>query len=133
MATPIVYVDRSRITTSDIAALKAATRQLAAFVEAHEPQLLHYAIFVDVQHASMSVVAVHPDSASLAVHLAIGGPEFRKVGAFIELERIDVFGQPSSDVVAKLREKADALGRNAHVHVVTDGAGFSRLGSDPGV
>ena len=39
----------------------------------------------------MAVVAVHPNAASLELHLRVGGPEFRKVGEFIVLRAIEVF------------------------------------------
>jgi hypothetical protein len=126
MSEPIVYVDQSDINPGTIDALRAAVSDLVAFVEAREPQLLSYGFYIDEAAATMTVVAVHPDSASLAFHLRIGGPEFRKVGAFITLRAIDVFGAPSPEVLDQLREKASMLG-DATVRSHRLDAGFARL------
>lgn len=126
MAGPIVYVDHSDVKPGKLADLQAAVAQLVAFVEAREPQLIAYGFYIDDVGSTMTVVAVHPDSASLEFHLSIGGPEFRKVGAFIRLRTIEVFGQPSDTAVDQLREKARMLG-DATVVVRSADAGFARI------
>jgi len=128
MAGPIVYIDRSDVTTGSLADLRAAVSGLVAFVEAREPQLIAYGFYIDDAGSTMTVVAVHPDSASLEFHLDIGGPEFRKVGAFIRLRAIEVFGQPSDAAVSQLHEKARILG-DATVVVHAVDAGFARMPS----
>jgi hypothetical protein len=126
MAGPIVYVDRSEIKSSMLDDLRTAVSDLADFVQAHEPQLISYGVYLDEQASTMTVVAVHPDSASLGFHLRIGGPEFRKVGAFITLRLIEVFGDPNEDVLDQLNEKARVLG-NAEVVIRPRDAGFARI------
>jgi quinol monooxygenase YgiN len=125
MAMPIVYVDRSDVRPGALSDLRAAVSELVAFVEAREPQLLSYGFYVDDDSLTMTVVAVHPDSASLEYHLNIGGPEFRKVGAYITLRSIEVFGEASESALDQLREKARALG-DATVVVRAPDAGFAR-------
>jgi len=127
MSEAIVYVDRSRIRSSDIAGLRDALANLAEFVREREPQLLLYGFVVDEPTATMHVVAVHPDSESLETHLGVGGPGFRAVGAFIELQQIEVFGRPTAAVLAKLQEKAAMLGTDAQVTVHELASGFERL------
>ena len=58
--------------------LKAGVHRLVDFIDAHEPQLLTYGFYIDDEAARMTVVAVHPDSASLEFHLAIGAAEFSR-------------------------------------------------------
>ncbi|HET9084079.1 MAG TPA: hypothetical protein VFN41_06700 [Candidatus Limnocylindrales bacterium] len=127
MSEPIVYLDESAILDADIAALREAVAELTEFVREREPQLLFYGFEIDEQTSTMRVAAVHRDSESLELHLGIGGPGFRKVGAFIELQRIDVFGRPSPLVLERLREKAAMLGKDAHVEVHEFASGFERL------
>jgi quinol monooxygenase YgiN len=126
MSLPIVYIDRSDVRPGVAADLRHALSELVAFVEAREPQLISYSFHVDEAASTMTVVAVHPDSASLELHLAIGGPEFRKVGAFISLRLIEVFGVPSPSVLQQLHEKARILG-DATVIVRSPDAGFARI------
>lgn len=126
MAQPIVYVDRSDIRPGTMSQLHEAIARLASFVEEREPQLLAYGIHLDAETSTMWVVAVHPDSASLELHLRVGGPEFRKVGEFIILRAIDVYGEPSEDVVGLLHEKARMLG-DATVAIHPRTEGFARI------
>jgi hypothetical protein len=74
----------------------------------------------------MTVVAVHPDVASLELHLEVGGPEFRKLADLIELRRIEVYGRPSDRALQQLRQKAEMLGERADVLVHEPHAGFTR-------
>ena len=127
MPEAIVYIDRSEIRAGMLADLTTAISSIVAFVEEHEPQLISYGFFIDPATSEMSVVAVHPDSASLEFHLGVAGPEFRKVRAFIDLRSIEVFGVPSQTVLDRLNQKAQALGKNPRVIVHHAEAGFSRL------
>ena len=77
----------------------------------------------------MTAVAVHPDSASLELHLQIGGPEFRKLADCIDLRLIEVYGKPNGTVLNQLHEKARMLGESGRVVVHDLQAGFARLPS----
>jgi hypothetical protein len=127
MPGPIVYHDRSVIRSPDVAGLRQALSDLTEFVREREPQLLFYGFSIDEASSAMHVLAVHPDSDSLELHLGIGGPEFRKAGAFIELQRIEVFGEITDAVREALREKAAMLGKNAGVSVLGLASGFERI------
>ncbi|MFJ9828710.1 hypothetical protein ACIRSU_30720 [Streptomyces sp. NPDC101160] len=124
---PLYYVDRSDVRAGGLDELRAGMRDLAAFVEEREPRLLAYHFYLDEPAATMTVLAVHPDSASLEFHLELGGPRFRALGAHIRLRTIDVYGDPSPEAVTRLRAKAEMLGgREATVTLHTHQAGFSR-------
>lgn len=69
MAPPIVYVDVSTIREGKHEELELAMNNLAHFVETHMPRVSFYGFFLDDAQATMTVVAVHPDSASLEFHL----------------------------------------------------------------
>ena len=125
MTQPIVYIDRSDIRPGASAELRAALAGLVAFVEGREPQLLVYGFHIDEETSTMWVVAVHPDAASLELHLRVGGPEFRKVAGFITLRAIDVYGEPGEEVTRLLHEKARILG-DATVSIHPQTVGFTR-------
>ncbi|NXY96373.1 hypothetical protein HYE82_18655 [Streptomyces sp. BR123] len=125
MAEPIHYVDRSDIREGRLAEVRDLMRELAAFVEAHEPRLLAYGCYIDESGSTMSVVAVHPDTESMEFHMEIGGPKFREFGPLIRLRSIDVFGRPGPEAVRALRQKAEMLG-GATVTLHALEAGFSR-------
>jgi hypothetical protein len=75
MTQPIVYVDVSEIREGRLGELELAMRELAAFVEVNMPRLISYGFFLDEDRTQMTVVAVHPDSASLEFHMDRGGAD----------------------------------------------------------
>jgi hypothetical protein len=125
MAEPIVYVDTSAIREGKLEQLEPAMQHLTAFVAANMPRLISYGFFLDGERSQMTVVAVHPDSASLEFHMDRGNEEFRKFADLIDLVRIDVYGQVSEVVVERLHRKARMLGRGT-VTVHERYAGFAR-------
>ena len=112
-----------------VALLALAVVKLVDFIDAREPQLTAYSFHIDEEAARMTVVAVHPDSASLELHLEIGGPEFRKLAHLISLTAIEVYGRPSDKALEQLRQKAAALGDEGSVISTGRYAGFSRVTS----
>jgi hypothetical protein len=131
MNMPIVYIDRSDVRPGMAADLRRAVSDLVDFVQDREPQLISYGFHIDSEASTMTVVAVHPDTVSLELHLDIGGPEFRKVGRFITLRQIEVFGEPSEAALQGLREKARMLG-GAPLSVRPVDAGFGGVSTaDP--
>lgn len=127
MAETIVYVDHSEIRPGRVEEVKKGIAELVEFVKANEPQLVYYAFYLNEAGSSMTVVAVHPDSASLDLHLRIGGPEFRKLAELIDLRLIEVYGEPSERVLRQLNQKALVLGEHGRVVVNQLEAGFARF------
>ena len=122
---PIVYVDTSRIRDGKLDELKRSMQRLAAFIRSNVPSVLSYGFFLDQRQQEMTVVAIHPDSASLAYHLDTGGAEFRTFADYIELLSIDVYGLLDESTVARLHQKARMLGKGTvSVHELQ--AGFTR-------
>lgn len=125
MTQPIIYVDISEIRAGKLGELESAMKHLAAFVEVNMPRVISYGFFLDEDRTRMTVVAVHPDSASLEFHMDRGSADFRRFAELIELSRIDIYGRVSDAVLERLHEKARMLG-NATVAVHERYAGFTR-------
>ena len=129
MAEPIVYVDCSEIRAGAIEEVKELASELVDFIKEREPRLLFYGFFFSEDDSQMSVVAVHPDSESMELHLEVGGPGFRKFRDLIAMNGIDVYGRPSDGVLDQLRQKAQMLGAREGVAVHRLESGFARLTS----
>jgi hypothetical protein len=127
MPDPIIYVDRSLIVDGKLEQLKRGIRALVEFVEHRESRLISYGFFLDEERMRMTVIAIHPDSASLEFHLDIAGPEFRKLKELVELTEIEVYGPLEDTALVQLQEKARMLGRAGKVVVLQAEAGFARL------
>lgn len=127
MTDSIVYIDRSDVREGAVEALKEGVSALVEFVHEHEPQLIAYSFHINEEARRMTVVAVHPDSASMEFHLEVAGAEFRRLADLLTLRSIEVYGRPSEKVLDGLHQKARALGEGGTVVVEEPHAGFSRM------
>jgi len=126
MPGPIVYVDRSEVAPGRLEELKRAIDDLAAFIERNEPSMLAYEVYFDEREHLMSVIHVHPDSASLAAHFAIAGSAFGGFRDMVRMKSIDIFGRPDDEVLRAIHAKAADLGGGA-VAVHEHRSGFLRM------
>ena len=126
---PIVYVDHSDIREESIEELKAGIKRLVDLIDVREPQLITYGFYIDEGTATMTVVAVHPDSASLELHMDIGSEEFRKLAHLLTLTAIECYGRPSERALQQLRQKAATLGNGGTVISIGRFAGFAHIAS----
>ena len=122
----LVYIDRSEIGKGKADELRAGVRKLVDFAYAREPQLIAYAFHIDVDAGEMTVVAVHPDSASLELHIEVAGGEFRKLAPLLTLQEVRIYGMPSERALALLQQKAEMLGEGVTIQVHEPHAGFVR-------
>ncbi len=127
MSGPIVYIDRSRIRSGKVGQVSDKAERLVNFIDEREQQLLFYGFFIDEATSRMTVIAVHPDAASVEFHMDVGREAFREFGDLIEMEGIEVYGEPSDRMLEQLESKARDLGESGSVTVGSLHAGFSRL------
>lgn len=133
MSEPIVYIDRSKVRAGKLEELKRAIDDLVEFIDEREPQLLLYGFHLDEQAARMTVVAVHPDAASVELHMEVGASAFREFADLIEMEAIEVYGEPSDRMLEQLHDKAEALGEDGRVVVARLQRGFARMSDEAAV
>jgi hypothetical protein len=74
----------------------------------------------------MTVVQVHPDSASMENHMRVAGSAFAGFAELVTLSTMDVYGTPSEELLELLRRKVQMLG-DATVVVHDLQAGFARI------
>jgi hypothetical protein len=129
MSEPLLYVDTSEVREGALEALKGAIKELVEFIEANEPQLIAYSVYLSDDGGQMTVAHLHVDSASLDYHMKVAGPAFRRFADLITLSSIRVYGEPSDTAVRQLEDKARLLG-SGDVIVHRPHAGFARF--EPG-
>jgi hypothetical protein len=127
-ADPIVVIDSSEIREGKIEELKTALTRLVEFVEANEAEPIAYSIYIDEDGRRMTVMQIHPNSASMELHMRLAGPIFRTFTELLVLSRVDFYGTPSGALLEQMRQKAELLG-NAPVVVNELHAGFARFGT----
>ena len=80
----LIYVDTSEVRDGAVEEqLKEAIKELVEFIDANEPQIVAYCIYLSDDGREMTVVHVHADAASLEYHLDVGGPALRKLADLI--------------------------------------------------
>jgi quinol monooxygenase YgiN len=126
MSEPIISLDTSLIRDGRLDELKKAVEELVEFVRSNEPRPIAYEVYVDQTESRMTVVQVHPDSASMEYHMTVAGPAFAGFAELITLSTLDVYGKPSEELLELLRRKVRMLG-DATVTVHDLLAGFARI------
>ena len=126
MSDAIFYVDISDVRDGALEELKAGMNELVEFVEANEPRLIAYNVYFSDDGTRMTVVHVHPDTASLEHHMEVAGPVFRRFVDLVTLSAIHIYGEPSEKLLQQAHEKARLLGDG---DVVVDAlhSGFTRF------
>jgi len=128
MAEPLIVLDTSEIREGKREQLERGIAELAAFVETNESHPIAYEVYFGDDGRRMTVLQIHPDSASMERHMELAGPVFARFADLVVLRTIDVYGSPSENVLEQLRRKAELLG-TATVTVHDSQAGFVRFGS----
>jgi hypothetical protein len=126
MFEPIIVVDSSEIREGKLEALKTALKDLVTFVEANEAEPIAYNVYINESDARMTVVQIHPNSASMEFHMELAGPAFRRLADLLTLLRVDFYGKPSDRLLDRMRHKAQLLG-GAPVVVNELHSGFERF------
>ena len=124
---PVVVIDRSEILEGKLPEVETVIKEMAAFVESNEPRPIPYNVYLNQDRTRMTVVQVHPDSASMEHHMKVAAPTFAKFEGLIRLAAMDVYGQPSDELREQMRQKVRMLG-DATVTVHERHAGFDRFG-----
>jgi len=126
MSEPVISIDTSSIRDGKLDELKRAVADLVEFVRSNEPRPIAYQVYVDDIASRMTVVQVHPDSASMEYHMTVAGPAFAGFAELVTLSTLDVYGKPSGELLELLRRKVQMLG-DATVVVHDLQAGFARI------
>ena len=126
MSEPIISIDTSLIRDGKLDELKRAVAELVEFVRSNELRPIVYQVYVDDSRSRMTVVQVHPDSASMEYHMTVAGPAFAGFAELVTLSTLDVYGKPSGELLELLRRKVQMLG-DATVVVHDLQGGFARI------
>lgn len=126
MPEPIIFVDVSEIVPGKLEDAKAAFKELAAFVEANEPRAISYNVFFNATDTVVTVIQVHPDSASMEFHVTAGADLFKRFAGLLTMRRMAIYGESSPELLEAMRSKASMLGApGVEIHDLH--AGFSRF------
>ena len=127
MSESVIIIDTSEVREGKLGDLRKALSGLAAFVEANEPRVIAYTMYLNQNGTRLTVMQVHPDSESAAYHMKLAASAFSGFVDLIRMNRIDVYGDPGHELLEMLQRKARMLGTgDVEVHDLQ--AGFVRSG-----
>jgi quinol monooxygenase YgiN len=126
MSQPLIYIDTSDVNEGALDELRDAIDELVAFIEANEPQILAYYVYLSDDCGRMTVVHIHADPASFDFHMEVAGPAFRRFAGLLTQRAIRVYGEPSAAAMRRVHEKARMLGCD-DVAIENPHGGLSRL------
>jgi hypothetical protein len=107
MAAPFIFIGTHRLKEGKLQDLKQYEQELVALVEANEPRLIAFHIFVNDDGTQATTIQVHPDAASMEFHMQVLGQKISQAYAFLErTEHIEVYGTPSDQVLELIRQLA---------------------------
>jgi hypothetical protein len=105
---PFIFIATNRLRPGALEAETARVPGLVDFIAANEPQLIAFNEYVNEDGTEVSVVQLHPDTDSMALHMGIVAE--RAAAAYAETVEmttsIQVFGTPSNAVLEMLQRQA---------------------------
>lgn len=119
---PVLMHNTMRIYTGHLKEFKQAIDRSVELVEQHGPQLM-VQVFIDESALIAHSFQLYPDSAAVELHWQISDPYIRDVMNHCEVDRLAMYGEPSSTVSAGIERSAGGATKT----VVNRYCGFLRL------
>jgi hypothetical protein len=92
------------------------------FVETNEPRMIAFNTYLDRDGNTVSIVQVHPDSASMEFHMQVNAKHFATAFDWLDTSMSGQYFGPISDALAAELAKWD----EAFTHLPVHAAGFTR-------
>ncbi len=105
MVEPFIFIGTHTIKEGKLEDFKRHFRDFCAFIEANEPRLIHFALYVSEDGTEVSVVQVHPDEDSMAFHMQVAAEHFAQAYEFLDSTKsIQIYGTSSGALVEQMKQ-----------------------------
>src|ERR671916_3499325 len=104
----LLFCNTMRITQGHLEGFKDTVREAVEFAEQHGPQLM-VQTFIDEQQMLAYSFQLYRDSESVLVHWQLSDPYISKVMEHCTVEKFDVYGQPSEEVMEGLNRLGESM------------------------
>ena len=120
MVEPFIFIGTHTIKEGKLEDFKQHFGEFAKFIEANEPRLIHFELYINEDGTEVSVVAD-----SMAFHMQVGGEHFAQAYEFLDTTKsIQIYGTPSDALVEQMKQVGEP---GVPVIVKSELAGFNRL------
>src|SRR5207245_10618107 len=104
----LIYVGTTKVKPGKLASLRKRLSELVDFVETNEPRMIAFHLYLDEPGEKLTIVQVHPDSASMEFHMQVNAKHFAT--AFDNLDTAiseQYFGKISAGLATELAKWDD--------------------------
>jgi quinol monooxygenase YgiN len=122
MSGPLIYVGTYTIKPGSQEEARRRLAELVDFVETNEPRMIAFNTYLDRDGNTVSVVQVHPDSASMEFHMQVNAKHFATAFDWLDTSMSGQYFGPISDALAAELAKWDEAATYRPVHT----GGFTR-------
>jgi quinol monooxygenase YgiN len=122
MSGPLIYVGTYTIKPGNQEWARRRLAELVDFVETNEPRMIAFNTYLDGDGNTVSIVQVHPDSASMEFHMKVNAKHFATAFDWLDTSMSGQYFGPISDALAAELAKWDEAATHLPVHA----AGFTR-------
>lgn len=84
MTGPLIYLGTYPIKPGQVDVARKRIAELVDFVETNEPHMIAFHCFLDEEGSKLTVIQVHPDSASMEFHLQVNIKHFATAFEFLD-------------------------------------------------
>ena len=122
MSGPLIYVGTYAVKPGSQEQARSRLAELVDFVETNEPRLIAFNTYLDAEGTRVSIVQVHPDSASMEFHMQVNAKHFATAFDWLDASMSGQYFGPISDALAAELAKWD----ESSTHMPEHAAGFVR-------
>jgi quinol monooxygenase YgiN len=122
MSGPLIYVGTYTIKPGSQEGARRRLAELVDFVETNEPRMIAFNTYLDRDGNTVSIVQVHPDSASMEFHMQVNAKHFATAFDWLDTSMSGQYFGPISDALAAELAKWDEAATYLPVHT----GGFTR-------
>jgi quinol monooxygenase YgiN len=108
MSEPFIFIGTHTLKEGKLQDFKQSCGELVEVVEANEPRLIAFNLYVNEDGTEVTVVQVHPDADSMLFHMQVAREHISEAyqSTLNKTERIDLYGKPSDAVLEMIRQLA---------------------------
>ena len=122
MTGPLIYVGTYTVKPGNQEEARQRLAELVDFVETNEPRVIAFNAYLDRDGTTVSIIQVHPDSASMEFHMQVNAKHFATSFDWLDASMRGQYFGPVSDALAAELAKWD----EASTHMPEHAAGFTR-------
>jgi len=110
MSEPIVFISHFRVKAGKVEAYKELQRDTATLLLAQKPRTLAFLAYLSSSGDQITIVHAFADAEAMDLHVQGAFERARLAFELIEPDGWEIFGRPSGEVLAAMRERAAEFG-----------------------